>query len=345
MTGATGFVAGHVIGDLFGQGYEVRATVRDLDDIGAHRHLHAMAADARAKLELVHADLGSDAGWDDAAADCEFVLHIASPLPISHDPTGLVRVAVDGTRRVLQAAARASTVRRVVLTSSTLAIDACPARPDGVLTEQDWSETDAGEPYARGKTLAELEAWKFVRALPPDRGLELATILPGNVLGPLQRPAEVTSQMVIRRLLTGAVPGLLRIGWAPVDVRDLAIGHRLAMETPAAAGNRYVFAGPHLWMSEIAEILADEFGAQGYRMPRRTLPDWTVRLAARFDDGLALAVPTLGQTTRITSLRVEQDLGLTLRPARETVMDTAASLIEFGVVPARPPRRRLAAVI
>ncbi|WP_228788025.1 NAD-dependent epimerase/dehydratase family protein [Nocardia farcinica] len=338
VTGGNGYVAGHVIEELVANGYSVRASVRESTDHATCEHVRRLAAAAGADLELVYADLSVDRGWDQAVADCEYVLHIASPVPMKHQPRSMVTGAVDGTLRVLNAAQRSPTVRRVVLTSSTLAVAGRPPR-EGVLTEDDWSTEDSLDPYALGKLRAERAAWEFLRDVPARRCLELSTILPGNVLGPLQRPAHVTSHTVIRRLLSGSVPGLLRTGWPIVDVRDLAIAHRRAMELPAAAGKRYICAGPHVWMSEIAAILDDEFGPQGYRMPRRVLPDWAVRLGAHVDRGLELAVPSLGRPSHLAGRRLEQDLGLSLRPTRDSIIETAQSLIEFGVV-GNAPRRQ-----
>ncbi|WP_328396523.1 SDR family oxidoreductase [Nocardia sp. NBC_00416] len=338
VTGATGFIAGHVIVELLDHGYAVRGTVRDLADSGKRAHLVEYAARVGGDLDFVAADLNRDAGWAAAVAGCTQVLHVASPFPATppDDESELIRTAVDGTLRVLTACADSPAVRRVVLTSSTAAI-AHGHHDDAVRTEADWTVIERSPAYQRSKTLAERAAWEFADALPVARELDLVVVNPGMVLGPLLSPETSTSHEPVRRLLAGAVPGLPRVGWSVVDVRDLAVAHRLAMENPRAAGNRYICAGEHVWMRDMAELLAAEFGPRGFRIATRGLPDRLVRLVAVFDRGLRLTVPALGRVERVSADRARRELGWTMRPVRETVRDTADSLLRQRIV--APPRR------
>ena len=318
VTGASGFVAGHCIAELASHGYAVRGTVRRP---GSAAHLAGLA-------ELVTADLESDAGWAQAVAGCRYVLHVASPIPLEdpRDPQDLIRPAVEGTLRVLRASAASGTVRRVVLTSSMAAIR--PARPsdDKTLTEDDWCDPDAcDEAYQRSKALAERAAWDFTGR--EGRGLELAVVNPALVLGPVTHAAAGTSLEPVRRLLAREAPGVPRLGWATVDVRDLATAHRLVMESPAAAGNRYICAGPHVWMSEMARILATR-----YQVPTRPVPYWVVWLLGRFDPAIRSVLGDWGVRELASADKAKRDLGWRMRPLQETLLDTAAALIEHRVV-------------
>ncbi|GAB4582998.1 SDR family oxidoreductase [Nocardia sp. IFM 10818] len=316
VTGASGYVAGHIVKDLQEHGYRVRGTVRSLARSGTLPHLPG--------LELVEADLTSDAGWAAAAADCRFVVHTASPFP-SGEPKNedeLVRPAVDGTLRVLRAAAAAG-VERVVLTSSIAAIRVGHGG-DRVLTEEDWSNPAACNAYEKSKTLAERAAWDFAAAHPE---LELAVINPGMILGPIQYAEVRTSVDALRILLAAEMPGAPRLNFATVDVRDLAVAHRLAMTDPHAAGNRYICAGGELSLPDMARVLATR-----YRVPTRTLPDWLVRLVARFNPSAALAARYLGRRELLSAAKAENELGWSMRPVEQTLLDTAESLIRFGVV-------------
>lgn len=335
VTGATGFVAGHIVVELLEHGYAVRGTVRDLGGTGRRAHLVEHAARVGGDLEFVAADLDHDAGWAEAVAGCTQVLHVASPFPATPpaDDNELIRTAVDGTLRVLRAAAAAPGVRRVVLTSSIAAI-AHGHRDDAVRTEADWTVVERSPAYQRSKTLAERAAWEFAGSLPAARGLELVVVNPGMVLGPVLSPETSTSHEPVRRLLAGAAPGVPRVGWSVVDVRDLAVAHRLAMETAQAAGNRYICAGDHVWMRDMAQILAEAYGPRGFRVATRALPDSLVRLVSLFDRGLRLTVPSLGRIERVSTARARRDLGWTMRPVGETMRDTAESLLHEGVVPA-----------
>jgi dihydroflavonol-4-reductase len=330
VTGATGFIAGHCVSELLQHGYAVRGTVRDLRTADV-AHLRAIAERTEGSLEFVEARLDADAGWAEAVDGCECVWHLASPVPagVPKDENELVRPAVDGTLRVLRAAVAAGTVRRVVMTSSTDAIVHGHRRSEQVRTEADWSDVDRAAPYPKSKTLAERAAWEFAA----DQHLDLVTINPGMVLGPLLHAQQATSMEAVRQLLARRLPAVPRLGFAVVDVRDVAAAHRLAMETPAAAGNRYICAASTHWMGEIAEVLAAEFGPRGYRVPTRTLPYWLMWIGARFDATIRLALTYYDVPVLISADKAKRELGWSPRPAGEAIIAAADSLVRYGIVP------------
>lgn len=323
VTGASGFVAGHVIAELRSHGYAVRGTAR--------RPVDGLA-------DVVAADLAKDDGWAAAVDGCDYVMHVASPIPNERPKSDdeLVRPAVDGTLRVLRAAADAG-VRRVVLTSSIAAVTSGHGG-GGVWTESDWSVVDRSPAYPKSKTLAERAAWKFAR----EAGLELVAVNPGLVLGPLLGPGVGTSVQIVHRLLNRTVPASPRMGFSVVDVRDVAVAHRLALETPAAAGNRYIVAGEHMWMREMAAVLAEEFNPKGYRVPTGGLPTWLLRVLALFDASVRPALDLVGPREDVSADKARRELGWTSRPARESILDTANSLIELGLAP--NPSKRAAGI-
>lgn len=338
VTGASGFIAGHCVRDLLEHGYKVRGTVRSLKAPEKTAHLRTMADRLGGALELVEADLGSDAGWKEAVAGCTFVQHVASPFPAEtpKDEMDLIRPAVDGTRRVLQACADSGTVKRVVLTSSVAAVASGHDPGEGkVRTEADWSNPDRSAPYQKSKTLAEREAWAFVQTLPPAQRFELAVINPGFVLGPVLNADAGTSNEVIRKLLAREMPACPHIGFAPVDVRDVATAHRLAMEHPQAPGNRYICAGEHMWIEDMAKVLAAELNPKGYRVPTGRLPYWLMWVIARFDKTVRLALDYVDRRELVSCEKAKRDLGWSMRPVNESIIDTGHSLIEHGIVPAR----------
>jgi nucleoside-diphosphate-sugar epimerase len=341
VTGASGFIAGHCVAELLAHGYAVRGTVRNLGDTTKVEHLAKLAASTGGSVEFVEAELDSDRGWTEAVAGCDYVLHVASPNPpgMPKHENDVIRPAVDGTMRVLRAAASSGSVRRVVLTSSTVAVFGGhdPADPT-VRTEADWARVDDCDAYGKSKTLAERAAWSFVGELPDDRRFEFAVINPGLVLGPLQRAESTTSIEVIRKLITREVPASPRIGFATVDVRDLATAHRLAMERPEGAGNRYICAGENVWMRDMALLLAEEFNPRGFRVPTGTLPRWLMWTIARFDRTVRLALNFVGRQQLVSADKARRELGWTTRPLRESVLDTGHSLVEHGL--AKPRRQR-----
>lgn len=330
VTGGTGYVGSWVIIELLRRGYRVRTTVRRLsraDDVRA-----AVAAGlgegAGERLTFHEADLLRDAGWREAAAGADYVLHVASPMPIGeHRGQDVITPAREGTRRVLEAA-RAGGARRVVLTSSSAA--AIPQDRDSIADETVWSELPE-EPaynYSRSKTLAEQDAWRFAE----ETGIELSTVLPGSIQGPVLGRDYSASVDIIALMLRGRMPVVPHFGFSVVDVRDLADLHILAMTNPKASGERFLAAGEFLWFSEWAEILRAELGEAARRTPRHTLPDWTVRLAARVIPTLAQLVPNLGVRGRVSTRKARELLGWQPRPVPETLVDTARSLIDHGLV-------------
>jgi len=273
VTGASGYIALHVIALLLDEGYEVRGTLRDMARVEPLRAALARHTEV-SNLSFVAADLTSDAGWDAAMTDCQYVMHVASPVPIvepkNHEE--LIAPARDGTLRVLAAASRAG-VRRVVMTSSNAAINSGHGGKSS-FTEADWSILGDGTgAYASSKTIAERAAWDFVAGLPVDHGMELVAINPCVVLGPLIDPDGSASIELIRKLVAREVPGCPNLGFTIVDVRDVAAAHLAAMTSPQAAGNRYLCTTEFRWVAEIAQALNQTVGQRGYRVSTRRLPD------------------------------------------------------------------------
>ncbi len=334
VTGGSGYIAGFCIAQLLREGWGVRTTVRSLGREAELRRTLAKHAEAEDRLEVVVADLNSDAGWREAARSCDHVLHVASPLP-SKNPKGddeLVRPARDGALRVL-AAARDEGVRRVVMTSSTAAVAYGRGGRTAPFTEADWSDeanrADSSA-YERSKTIAERAAWEWLRR--EGGALELAMINPGAVLGPVLGRDFSASIDIVKRLMDGSLPGLPRFGWPLVDVRDIADLHCRAMLAPAASGQRYIGAGPFYWMADIARVLRERVPQAARRVPKRSLPDWLVRLSAIFDPVVRDRRFELGKLRPVSADKARAQLGWTPRPNDDAIIATAESLLAEGLV-------------
>ena len=333
VTGASGFIGLHCVRELLQKGYSVRGTVRSLAREPTLRDALSKHVDT-SNFELVTADLLSNEGWTEAVRGCRYVWHVASPVPNAppkHEED-LIVPARDGTLRVLRAASEAG-VERVVLTSSLSAvIEGHPRDPTRVLTEDDWSLLD-GEvgAYEKSKTLAERAAWDFVGGLGGDKSLELTTINPGLVLGPVLEHDYGVSAQAILKLMRRDYPGCPRLGWATVDVRDVASAHLAAMTTPEANGQRFCCCVDFVWMKEMAVILNQHFGDRGYKIPTRTLPDFVVRIVGLFDKITRVVVPRLGLVENVSNERIKRVLGWQPRGTEEMVVATGESLIELGL--------------
>jgi len=335
VSGASGFIAQHCLLELLRAGYRVRGTLRNLAPALQLEAALGRQTAVDGRLEFVQADLERDEGWDTALAGADFVLHVASPIPEAppRDESELIRPAREGTLRVLGAASRAG-VKRVVLTSSIAAVAYGPARGGGkVYDETDWSDPSADiGAYEKSKTLAERAAWEFVASLPSERQLELVVINPGVVFGPVLDGHVGISVGVIRRLLTGDVPGCPRLQLSCVDVRDVARLHVLAMTTPQAAGQRFICSGESAWVIEIAHILKRHFGPRGYRVPARTVPDWLVYVVALFDKSARLILKELGKPSVFSHERATRTFGWNPRGIEEILVATGESLIEHELI-------------
>lgn len=326
VTGISGFVGGHVALALLGAGYGVRGSLRDMARAGTVRETLRKAGADLSRLDFVALDLLEDEGWDRAMTDVRFVQHTASPfvLRAPRDGDTLIRPAVEGTRRAIQAALAAG-VERVVLTSSIAAIQYGHKDRGRVLSEADWTDLDnrAVGAYARSKTLAEREAWRLMERA--GRTSDLAVINPAAILGPLLDEDPGTSATIVQRLLDGMLPALPRWFMSLVDVRDVASLHLDAMTNPEAGGARCIASQGTYAMGELAAMLRPAF--PHHRIPKREVPDWLLHLVALFDRDLRSNLDELGAPKRLDGTRGEKRLNRPLITASEAAIATGKSLV------------------
>jgi nucleoside-diphosphate-sugar epimerase len=327
VTGGSGFLGSWCVIELLRRGHRVRTTVRDLDREPQVRSAIAPEIEAGDHLAFFAADLLGDEGWEEAVTGCDHVLHVASPFPPAQpkDPDELIVPARDGTLRVLRASL-SSGVERIVVTSSVAAIAGSRKPPSEKRTEEDWTDlaSDQLSPYVRSKTIAERAAWDLAR----EEGAEdrIAVVNPGAILGPVLSEDRSFSLQAIERLLRG-MPGVPRIGWSFVDVRDVADLQIRAMSAPEAGGERFIAADRFMWMAEVAQALREELGPDAAKVPSRSVPDFLVRAMALFDPGVRGVVGQLGRRIEYSSEKARTLLGWSPRSSRETVLDTARSMV------------------
>ncbi|MBT3314034.1 MAG: aldehyde reductase [Anaerolineae bacterium] len=333
VTGASGFVGIHCVVALLKEGYQVRGTIRSLERESALRKTISKLVDANNRLTLVEADLLNDAGWDDAIQDCDYVLHVASPFPLGEPKheDDLIIPAREGTLQVLRAAAK-NGVKRVVLTSSVAAIAYGHPKEKTHFNENDWSIADSPTiaAYSKSKTLAERAAWDFVKNL--DNGMELATINPGLILGPLPDTNARTSGVLIQSLMLSTLPGLARMHFNAVDVRDVAAAHLAAMITPEAAGQRFICVSDSFWIKDVALLLKEKYADKSYKIKTNVFPNWMVRFVAIFSKEARATVDALDQELHVDNSRIKEVLNWHPRDMKEMVLSMAESMIELDMV-------------
>ena len=328
VTGGSGFLGGWCIVSLLEAGYSVRTTIRDLARESEVREAVGSATEPGGRLEVVTANLMEDDGWAEAVAGCEYVLHVASPLPATQpkDPAELIVPARDGTLRVLRASLDAG-VKRVVMTSSVAAIRGAARRAEGQpLSEDDWSDPNDSNltPYSRSKTGAEQAAWALMRER--DATDALAAVNPGAIIGPLLSDDPSYSLQTIDRML-GGMPGVPKLGFSFVDVRDVADLHRLAMTAPEAGGERFIAVERFLWMAEVGAVLRERLGERARKVPTRTVPNLLVRGMSLFDGSLRSIVSDLGEKVTYSNDKAKTRLGWAPRPVEDSIADCAESML------------------
>lgn len=315
VTGGSGFIGSHCVVALLNAGYGVRATVRSperaIDLRGMVSHAGANATDA---LTFTIADLTSDDEWPEAVDGTDFVLHVASPYPPDepNDEREVIVPARDGTIRVLRAA-RDAGVKRVVLTSSFVAICRGHGVREREFTEDDWTDVDGSDvtAYVKSKVLAERAAWDFIK----NEGgqTELSVVNPTATFGPTLSDDISASLIPILTLLTAGAAQMANISFPVADVRDIADLHVRAMTHPGAAGERFIACcdGSPITMSDAARILHEWTGVES-----------------------GIGSPILGEILRPSNRKAKAVLGFTPRPINEALLSTAGSLVRTGLVPA-----------
>ena len=346
VTGASGYIGSWIVRRLLEAGHTVHGTVRNPQKATGLEHLHKLSADYPGQLTLFKADLLDVGSFDEAMAGCELVMHTASPFllqGVTDAQESLVRPALEGTRNVLDSVNRTESVKRVVLTSSVVAIygDARESRdvPGGVFTEDQWNTTSSvdHQPYSYSKTVAEQEAWKYQKA---QNRWDLVTIHPGLVLGPsLTSASDSASLATMKQFADGTMlTGAPELTSGIVDVRDVADAHVRAGYTPGAH-DRYLVNAASLSLLEIGQILRAKFGVL-YPFPWLNVPKVAVKAVAPVIGLTREFVDTnVGYPLVFDASRSQSELGLVYRPIEQTVTDHFQQMLDDGIVRKRPSIR------
>lgn len=316
VTGATGYVARHIVSQALDAGYAVMGTARTAEKV------YQLENDiSHPKFRAHNAELTASWGWQAAMADCKAVVHCASPFPLSEPkhPDEVIEPAVKGVRQVLTAAVKAG-VKRVVMTSSCAAVGYGHVENNLYLTADDWSDLSADiGTYIRSKTLAEKEAWSFAEQHPE---LELVMINPSLVLGPRLAAQFSASINLVQMIMAGKYPLVPKVSFAPVDIRDVAAAHIAALTGKRPVGKRFILAGESIWMSELAEHLK----VHSRKASSREMPNWLTRAAGMMDANVRSIRSELGLMRYFDTQPARKIMKFSPRPLTETVQDMVASI-------------------
>ena len=326
LTGISGYIAMHCAKELLKRDYHINATVRNLDKVEDIKNaLSALSLDVN-KIKFFQADLLSDDNWEDAMADCEYVMHVASPYPLNQpkDENVLIKPAVEGTERVVSLAIK-NNVKKIVLTSSVVAVSVGHTKKE--YSEEDWSFADKPiAAYAKSKTLAEKKAWELIKNA--DTDTKLTVINPSGVIGPSLTSEISSTQLIIAGLMNGKIPVNLPIHIGYVDVIDVALAHIKALENPNSDGERIILSNTELWHKDVSKILKEG----GYKAPWLTVSVPVAKFLANVVPALKGAKRFLGKDMVKNSTKAEDILGISYIDIKKSILDDAKSLTEFEKV-------------
>ena len=310
VTGAAGFIGSHVAAALAAAGAEVRGFDRE-------------APPEAPGVEPVAGDLLDPAALGRAVDGCDAIFHLAALYSYDRaDAAAMEAINVEGTRRLLDVAARGGARRRIVHTSSC---GTCGPVSGRAATEEDAPPAwELAVPYKRTKLEGERVAMRAAR-----EGLDVLVVNPTTPVGPGDRRPTPTGKMVADvahgRARAHLAGGALNV----VAVEDVAAGHLLAHEH-GRSGERYLLGGENLPMREVFALVAS---AAGRRPPGIAIPWRLAHTAAR------LADVALGAVGRQPSLLVLDEVRLAREPM---LFDDSKARRELGYR-SRPAAEALAA--
>ncbi|XP_042448069.1 cinnamoyl-CoA reductase 1-like [Zingiber officinale] len=302
VTGAGGFIASWLVKLLLSKGYIVHGTVQDPSD-PKNAHLKELHPAATENLQLFKADLLDYESVASAIAGCEGVFHVASPVPYGR--TEIIEPAVTGTLNVLKACSEAK-VKRVVVVSSYFAVGLSPDANDKILDEGAWSDAEYCRKtenwYGLSKTLAEREAVNYAE----KHGLDVVTVCPVYVIGPLLQPTVNPSSLFFIHILKGTFSCLEDTSYYYVDVRDVADALFLIYEKPEASG-RYLCGPYKMKLSELVHKLRSLY--PNYKYLEKFIEATSYTLRSEKLEKLGLRYRTLEESL-IDSVECYQNAGL-----------------------------------
>ena len=333
VTGASGFVGKWCVVKLLEKGYRVRGTVRS--DAKARQVRETVGGlvgpDAIARLELVQADILDDKGRPEALAGVTAVMHVATVIrgDEPRDQSLVIRPALEGTERILKAT-HAAGIKRLILTSSIATVGYGHGQTSGTRTYDETHFTNLENmrwtwAYCIGKTKAERLAWDFAK----EHGLEMTTIHPGAIIGPALDEDASISVGLVGGLLDNSTPALPSNGFSIVDVRDVADMHVAALEKPEAIGQRYLATAEYMPFPEVARVVQELYPDR--KIVNRAAPDWIIKLVAMFGGPARQIINDIGNVKIFDGRKGEALMGHKYIPARQTISDTAESVIKFGL--------------
>ncbi len=322
VSGGSGFISLHLISKLIQEGYKVRTSLRSLDRKQEVIDAVEKEVSTEGMLEFCELDLLKDEGWDEAVAGCDYVQHIASPIPTtnSDDYDIVVKPAVNGIKRCLNAALK-NNVKRFVMTSSVAAVGGSNHKFE--YDDTDWTDLSMDvAPYQTSKTKAEQYLWDFMKEHEGKTDMEAVAINPSMVFGSSLSDDIGASNLVIKRLIDGSLPVTLNICINIVHIKDVADMHFEAMINDKAPGKRFIASNNHMFFPEIAKVLNEN----GFKAPKMKLPSFLARVFSIFDKQIKHFVKDIDILRIYHAKNAKDVLGWKFRSSESAIVDAATQI-------------------
>jgi len=358
VSGAGGFIGGHITKRLLTWGFYVHGTVRNVKN-ARERYDWLFQYEVKPdQLQLFPADLYNyESDWRAGVKGCQYAIHTLNLMPETLKPDGsmnttdddFIKPASHAMTKILDAC-RAEKVRRVIYLSTIGAMnwelwdkDCAPKNDVIISTGDDWTPLDHGKyvpSYIKAKTFCERQFWDYVAKY--EKPFEAVTCHPTLVIGPVLHARANGSLRVVSGILTGEFPFQFDLHWSLTDVRDIAAGLHLALFAPKADGQRHLFSGEGMWMKDLAALMYDKYASRGYPVTKKVGPSWIPRTAALWDPVVRDFVCSILDKVRfVDQTPSRHNINLIYTPAYYTIIDSCDALIEYGLVPPPSPMKQL----
>ncbi len=336
VTGGNGYLGMQIILQLMQNGYAVRTTIRSLknkSDI-----VEVLQNNGISNIEDVsffEADLTKDDNWGIVMQGCKYVLSVASPVFMDNpkNEKEAMKPAIEGVLRILKFAKKAS-VKRVVMTSNFGAVGFSQTEKNRETTEADWTDVNLKglSAYEKSKTLAEKEAWNFIKSYGGD--LEFVTINPVAILGSSLNSHVSESFGIIKNILNGSMKAIPKIPLNLVDVRDVADIHIRAMENPNANGHRFIAsADGQISMPEIAAFIKKQYPQLATKISSKIIPNIILKIASIFNSKASQGLMLLNVNRNVSNEKAKNILEW--RPTssiEDIIVSSVENIVKYNLV-------------
>lgn len=334
VTGGTGYIGSWVVKGLLENGHTVRLTVRNKNKKDKYQFLVNMANTSEGSIEIWEADLLKHGSFDEATKGCDLIAHLASPfiLNVNDAQEDLMYPAVKGTINVLEAANKSNSVKKVVLTSSIVAVygDNIDMKNQNlsIFTEEHFNNSSSlsHQPYSFSKIQAEKKAWEIVKK---QSNWELVVMNPSFVMGPsLTQSSRSESLKMMTEILLGKYKsGVPELYFGYVDVRDVAKAHIFGLENNAEG--RHILAERVTDMLSFINIIKEHYG-NTYKLPSSFVPKWLLcLLGGLFGITRKFVKNNVGIPIKLNTSKSKEKLKLEYIPLEQTVKNMVEQMKSF----------------